>query len=76
MADLDPPLVFIINFGGKRGSITNADLDAFATICDAQWAYLGANFTCENPRADQVRHALKKFFQDILQYAETGIPPG
>lgn len=73
---LDDPLVFIINFGCKRGGVSNPDLDAFAAKAGAQWVYLGAAFTHENPHAHQVRHSLQALFDSILEYAETGIPPG
>ncbi len=74
MTDLDKPLIFIFDFAKKRG-VTDDDLTAFAEKCGGTWVRYGCSFLHENQHADQVRHSLNKAFNDIMQYAETGIDP-
>jgi len=68
--ELQQPMIFVINFGKV---LSVPALDKLASEADAAWSCTQANFTHENPHADQVRHSLRKMFDEIMEYAETGV---
>lgn len=69
---LPKPLIFILNFGNVP---TIPSLEHLSCEANATWINYSIPFFHENPHAEQARYALQEILDEILKYAETGIPP-